>query len=316
LIDFRYHIVSLVAVFLALALGLFLGSTTLQSTVTHNLHKQADAVLSQNRHLSAQGSQYKSERDALAGFADAVEPYAVAGRLAGGSVALVSAPGVDSGVRQQLTQTLSEAGATVSADISLQSAFLDPTQDAELGQLASELAQNRPLPRQNGATQASYELARALLTRPAARLVSRGRIATILTTLVDGKMISVSGRLPVHQADLAIVLVPASPAAGSTATAASDQDGILISLAEQLRAASSGVVVAGPTIPPDSAGGSLAAARDDSTLTKTVSTVDSIDTASGRIATVIALAAAPSARVGRFGSASHDSPLLSPSPAP
>jgi hypothetical protein len=32
MIDFRYHIVSIVAVFLALALGLFLGSTTLQST--------------------------------------------------------------------------------------------------------------------------------------------------------------------------------------------------------------------------------------------------------------------------------------------
>ena len=44
MIDFRYHIVSIVAVFLALALGLFLGSTTLQSTVTRNLDRQANRV--------------------------------------------------------------------------------------------------------------------------------------------------------------------------------------------------------------------------------------------------------------------------------
>ena len=48
-IDFRYHVVSIVAVFLALALGLFLGSTTLQSTVTNQLHHQADLVTRENK---------------------------------------------------------------------------------------------------------------------------------------------------------------------------------------------------------------------------------------------------------------------------
>jgi hypothetical protein len=55
-------------------------------------------------------------------------------------------------------------------------------------------------------------------------------------------------------------------------------------------------------------------------LTKTVSTVDAIDTAAGRIATVIALADAPAGRVGNFGLATghdaDDAPLLTPSPAP
>ena len=37
MIDFRYHVVSIVAVFLALALGLFLGSTTLQGRVFDDL---------------------------------------------------------------------------------------------------------------------------------------------------------------------------------------------------------------------------------------------------------------------------------------
>ncbi|HWB66073.1 MAG TPA: copper transporter, partial [Mycobacteriales bacterium] len=49
MIDFRYHVVSIIAVFLALALGLVLGSTTLQGTVTHNLSKQAARVTAENR---------------------------------------------------------------------------------------------------------------------------------------------------------------------------------------------------------------------------------------------------------------------------
>jgi hypothetical protein len=78
--------------------------------------------------------------------------------------------------------------------------------------------------------------------------------------------------------------------------------------------------VAGPTIQPGYGSGALGVARADSTLTKTVSTVDAIDTAAGRIATVIALANASTGRVGSFGLATgeseDDAPLLSPSPAP
>ena len=43
MIDFRYHVVSIVAVLLALALGLFLGSTTLQGRVFDDLKGRANA---------------------------------------------------------------------------------------------------------------------------------------------------------------------------------------------------------------------------------------------------------------------------------
>lgn len=319
MIDFRYHIVSLVAVFLALALGLFLGSTTLQSTVTHNLKHQADSVLSKNRSLSTTNGQLKTENANLSGFTSAIQPYVVAGRLAGESVALVSAPGVDGGSRDDLVKALNQAGATVSADIDLQPGFLDATQDAELGQLAKELAHSRPLPRANGATQAAYELARALVTRPGGRVASQRRINSILSTFAAGKMISVSGRTPFHQASLAVLLVPDKAPSGASATTATSQSTILISVAEQLRAASTGVVMVGPSIAPDAtADAPIVTARSDSTLTKTVSTVDAIETAPGRIATVLALAAAPSGRVGKYGlDGSHEtSPVISPSPAP
>ena len=47
MIDFRYHLVSIVAVFLALAIGIVLGSTELQGTTI-------DALRSLNRSLTNQ----------------------------------------------------------------------------------------------------------------------------------------------------------------------------------------------------------------------------------------------------------------------
>jgi hypothetical protein len=314
-IDFRYHLVSLISVFLALALGLFLGSTTLQSTVTHSLKSQANRVLGQNRTDEANLKQANIERDALAGFTSSLQPYVVAGRLSGKSVALVSAPGVDGGDRSDLIKALTQAGATVNADIELQTGFLDSSQDAELGQLAKELAHKNPLPQANGATEAAYELARAIVTRPGAQAPGRSRITSILSTFTAGKMISVSGQPPVRQASLAVLLVPGAAPTTASQAGASSQSTILISVAEQLRASSTGVVMAGPSIDPTLPAGPIKVARADSTLTKSVSTVDAIDLPAGRIATVLALAAAPSGRVGNFG-LSTKTPVVSPSPTP
>ncbi|MGN6472400.1 MAG: copper transporter [Mycobacteriales bacterium] len=314
MIDFRYHIVSLVAVFLALALGLFLGSTTLQSTVTHNLRKQADSVIARNHNLQSANDQANAQLKADQSFATAVEPYAVAGKLLGTTVAVVSAPGVDDTARKQMMTTLTGSGATVTADVRLQDGFLMASQDATWGQLAAQLAGTHSLPHLNGAGQAGFELARVLLNRAGGHLPSVQRIETVLSTFSDGKMLVVSGAAPVRAADLAVLLVPLG-GAPDTSSVAVAQDDDLLALARVLRHASSGVVVAGPTIGAASNGGALAAMRADPNLSKLVSTVDGDETAAGRIATVLALAGAPSGITGRYG-LTQAPPLPSPSPVP
>ena len=52
MIDFRYHLVSIVAVFLALAIGIVLGSTELQGP-TYNLLNQTTATRPSSRPTSA-----------------------------------------------------------------------------------------------------------------------------------------------------------------------------------------------------------------------------------------------------------------------
>jgi hypothetical protein len=330
LIDFRYHIVSLIAVFLALALGLFLGSTTLQSTVTKSLTNQANHVTSENKRLGVEKQSLEQQVRAEQGLTKAVEPYAVDGRLLGETVAVVAAPGVSGKTRDALITTLQEAGATVSADVSLQPAFLDPTQSAELGALATAVAlPNHPLPNGTGATRASDILAQVLASAAGHHAPSRRQIATALTSLSDGKYISVASPQPTHPADLTVLLV-AAPSAGVTTTSAAAQNATLVSLARDLRTSSSATVVAGPPPVGGNDLGALAAARADPTLTQTVSTVNLDDNTgiavpaaaggdpvAGRVAIVLALASASSNTVGSFGlGAGASGPLPTPTATP
>jgi Copper transport outer membrane protein, MctB len=324
LIDFRYHIVSLIAVFLALALGLFLGSTTLQSTVTDNLHKQADRVTSANKRLRADNSQLDNQLKAERNFTQAVVPYAVSDRLTGETVAVVSTPGVDGGAHASVLSTLAAAGATVTLDVTLQSNYLDPTEDTQLGDLATAAAKGTPLPAGAGAGKASSLLARALVVRPGRRFLARLRVATILNTLAAGKFIKVSGSAPARPADLVVLLVPPASSSAVTTqaqTKATAQNTILTSLAADLRSSATGAVVAGPAPVSGTVESALAAVRANQSLATTLSTVDldvndSLgDPAVGRVAIVLALANSANRLFGAYG-VTQKPPLPTPAATP
>jgi len=53
-IDFRYHLVSIVAVFLALAIGIVLGSTELQGPVYNILSRTTSSLQGQLANVSSQ----------------------------------------------------------------------------------------------------------------------------------------------------------------------------------------------------------------------------------------------------------------------
>jgi len=93
MIDFRYHLVSIVAVFLALGLGLLVGATALQPTALGGLirlsqqeRKQIDSALATNRQLSRQIASNDQ-------FAQSVAPQLLDQLLAGERVVVVEAPG-------------------------------------------------------------------------------------------------------------------------------------------------------------------------------------------------------------------------------
>jgi hypothetical protein len=314
-IDFRYHVVSIMAVFLALALGLFIGSTELTGTAASNINGQVKSVLSENKQLSTSLADARSQLSHQEAFDKALEPYAVAGRLAGQSVVVVSAPGVDSGLRSRVTAALTAAGATVNGDVRLQGVLLDPQQDSLLRTLSDRVTPaSRTLPPAgSGNERALALLADVLGARPQVQSVSPGATARVLSAFTAGRLISVSGSPP-RPATLALLV--AAPAPSSTPdTAAAEQQSLLGEFAHDLDQAAVGAVVTGPAAA-SAAGGLLDVVRSDKALRAEVSTVDSADQPSGVIATVLALAEQADGRAGSYGSGSGaDAPLPSPSPS-
>ena len=313
MIDFRYHVVSIAAVFLALALGLFIGSTSLRGATASDINKRLKSVANENKRLSTQLSDATSQLSRDQAFDNALEPYAVAGRLASQSVVVVSAPGADSGLRGRVISALATAGATLTGDIRLQGALLDPQQDEFLNTLTNRFSLgNRTLPSGSGAERALALLADVLGTRPQAQPVGAAAATRVLSAFSDGKLLSVAGNPP-RPATLALLI--GAPAPTTTDAAAAAQASLLGEFARDLDGAAVGAVVAGPSTAAGS-GGLLDVVRSDKNLRNGVSTVDGIDRATGVVATVFALAEQATGGAGSYGvAAGADAPLPSPSPS-
>jgi hypothetical protein len=82
-IDFRYHLVSIVAVFLALAIGIVVGSTALKPAVLSGLQKTADAEKKRIDALYAQNNLNKQQIAADQAYAQAGEHQMLSGLLDG-----------------------------------------------------------------------------------------------------------------------------------------------------------------------------------------------------------------------------------------
>ena len=92
MISLRYHVVTIVAVFLALAIGLLAGSAFVEPELTDQLRAQTEDLRRQTDDLRGQLAERETELDALAGFVEAVAPPLTQGRLAGTPVVVVTRP--------------------------------------------------------------------------------------------------------------------------------------------------------------------------------------------------------------------------------
>lgn len=313
MIDFRYHVVSLVSVFLALAVGIVLGAGPLRDPINNslvtNLTKNNDTLRSD---LSTERVQVQRRDD----FVTAVGPALTAEQLGGRTVVLVLMPGADTAPLKSLTAALQSAGATVTGRIQVRGAWTDPEQQTFRDQLATQLQSS--LPTTAPATGGSDQVLAALLARAAvtAELVSAGspdsQGQTILESLKAGKLIDVgtlSGR-----ATLALVLAaPVQDGAASTPspTLNASLDAQVL-LAEELDGRSAGAVVEGPASAAGN-GGLVSAIRADDGAAGKVSTVDTGGTPMGDITTVLAMREQLTGKAGAYGFAGGvDGPLPQP----
>ena len=93
MIDFRYHLVSIVAVFLALAVGIVLGSTELRGAALAALDRTSSALSAKLNAADAENSALQQQVNGDRAFAQAAEPVLLAHLLDGQRVVVITAPG-------------------------------------------------------------------------------------------------------------------------------------------------------------------------------------------------------------------------------
>ncbi|HMH91998.1 MAG TPA: copper transporter [Streptosporangiaceae bacterium] len=319
MIDFRYHLVSIIAVFLALAIGIVVGSTALQPAVESSLHATETLLKRRIDQVTQNNTALTQGRAADQAFAQAAESRLLGHLLTGQDVVMVTAPSPNGQVVTGLTTALHTADATMTGTVALQPPFFDDSDstEARLSQLAQQLAATAGLTisaQHDGDAVAGQEaaaqvIAAAIAAKTGPAALSPAQSQAILSGFASAGYLQVSGpggtatNLP--PAGLAIVVAPATP---PSATDVSPANLALLAVAEQLQTASHGTVLAGSL-----AGSGPGSAIDEATGGGKLSTVDEADAATGQIMTVQALANLLSGRPpGSYGV--H--PGAAPSPAP
>jgi hypothetical protein len=327
-IDFRYHLVSIVAVFLALAIGIVLGSTELQGPAYNILNSTTGKLQNELGQVSTQRDAAQQQAALGQNYAQVVEPVVLHDLLAGQRLLIITEPGAPASVVTAISKAATGyAGATVTGQIALQSKFFDNSDttldglnqiDLAMSQ-ADNIVLNTGTPYQQQAAQviASEILTRAPaatsgqpLTGTSASSQQDTNAQTMLAAYANEGFLTISGQ-PSAPATLAVIVTPqAAPQDGTV----DPLDQLLVPVAEELAAKSSATVVAGASAG-SGPGSPIAVLRASSAASK-VSTVDDADFVAGQSVVIQALAIQLNGgNPGSYGFANGAS-AVGPSPAP
>lgn len=309
MVDFRYHLVSLIAVFLALAIGIVVGTTALNGQVLDDLRARNGDVIRDKRGLEALVSDLRHQVARRDQFATAVGPTVLAGTLVGERVLVVTTPGASEEVVKELVTRVGEAGGTPTGVLELGPDLLDPTKVAVVEDLVAEVAPaGLTLPVDSVVERAALELAAATVTTRAGEGISSEAAAKVLGGFSGADLVDI--RQPAGSRS-STTLVPATLAVLVTGGADGKKlDGVgeqrqatALALMRAMDARSSGAVVVGPESAAGT-GGLIRALRDDGRLSDRVSSVDTVDSPFGAVSAVLALREQAAGGAGRYGQGS------------
>jgi hypothetical protein len=316
-IDFRYHLVSIVAIFLALTVGIVLGSTVLDNTVVRSTEVLLNTAREQNNAYRDQITSLHARENGTSSFVTAHTGELVGGQLNGERVVVVEAPGAQASMREPLQKMIEAAGGSYAGRITFTDKFIAKDQAAVVDGLAGTLA---PVGTAFPGGTSPYDKAAAVIasTIVTASRTDQGTVngaaVSVLEAFQTGGFLTVSGD-PAKRSTLAIVSAPSQPYDGDYAEA---QTGAVVSLAGGLDNLGLGTVLAGTTSASDP-GGVIAALHDDGTAAAKVSSVDTVDMPAGRVVVVYALREQLAGRAGAYGVGSQATafePAVPASPTP
>jgi Copper transport outer membrane protein, MctB len=291
-ISFRYHLVSVIAVFLGIALGVVIGTSALNGAVVADLRHQVSDLKKNDDALARQNTALQARSANADQLAQAFGTKIAGGSLAKTPVILLGAPGASKALKDAIADQVIAAGGKVAGRLQLSKDFSDPRRANDIRSLATSGL--HPLGLQLPTTDDAGSLAGALLGFV---LLGHGQ-STDLAQVIAGfgtlKMIKAESPA-VSPGKLVLLIAPG-------ALPKDDETGkMLLSFGSQLGASTGGptVVVGDPAS--DTAGGLVALVRNDDTASKAVSTVDDATTPLGELTVVLTGADTVAGHKGHYG---------------
>ncbi len=301
MISFRYHIVSIVSVFLALATGVALGGGPLKGEVDNTLVRQVEADRKAKADLREQIGALSSANAFTDDFATEVAPDLVGGDLDGRAVTLLVLPGAEESVVTSLTDLVETAGGTVGGVVRAGDGLVDVGNKQLVDELGSQLLDgvNDVTVPEDAST---YErlgaiLARAIATDEDAGAPVDDAANSILSGLSTADLMSPAGDLT-RRGSLVLVVGGSGP---EDTTEREGAGAVVTALVDAMDNATDGVVVAGP-IAAARNGGVVDAVREEVVTAQEVSTVDTLERAAGQVVSMMALAEQAGGEAGHYGS--------------
>jgi hypothetical protein len=203
-ISWRYHLVSIVAVFLALGLGVLAGTTVLDQGLVNTLQDRTQRLQDDLGELRATVGDLQDRLGAMSAFADQALPHLVESQLSDREIVIVTQDGVEDGSVDQAREALDLAGAVVLTTLSVR-----PEMAAETAESRRALAELLGMPESTPPEDLSATAADLLATRlslepdPIAEpgsedllgvLLSEGFVTASTPGLSDATLLDLGGR--------------------------------------------------------------------------------------------------------------------------
>lgn len=313
MVNFRFHLVSLVAVFLALGVGIIVGSTVIDQATVQGLERNVDSLREQRSNARAERNEARDALSHWETFDDEIPAELLAGRLAAVPVLVVAVDGVDADVPGRLHEWFATAGADDLGTLTL-TTKLTLSADDDRRALASllDIGAGRREAVQRAALDA---IARALnppVDEPRAPPDVVTGTPTSLPAVPEGSELLVrlrdAGFLDFDAPPSAEVELTAVPKAGMRVALVSAADVELSNAAvaaplASLLAEQPGVSLVAADATPIAAGDPAFAAliRADGELRRRVATVDHVSEGYGQIALLLAIEDLAGGVVGHYG---------------
>lgn len=300
MVSFRFHLVSITAVFLALALGIAMGATVVDRATVDLLEQRLDTVRAESERTDKENAELRAELDRWNQFSSQAGDRLVANRLAGVPVVVVFVEGSDRASLDALRQALVAAGSALQGTVVLTTklALRDEDDVAALREITDAAAARPPDLRRIVASQVAAAVTVPTSAGPLATLVDRG-FARLegnpggpAALAVPGAryVVVADGQAAAPNAELAQPLVdqlaegvpPRVLAAEAAREAEGDQAAVRAAFVGPLRT------------------------RNEAR----VSTIDHLESFAGRVAAVLALQAMAESKAGHYGIGPGASRLL------